>query len=123
MIRFSCPRCDAALKVPDDRVGEKVKCPKCGRPTTVPESLDDEPPVAELDESPRRKFPVWAWGAIAAGVLVLVVAVVLIAGRSGRNPANDTNRPAAEVEIERLQGRWKIVSTVIDSTPWEELVP
>jgi uncharacterized protein (TIGR03067 family) len=121
MIRFPCPRCDAALKAPDDRAGQKVTCPKCERAVPVPEP-EDVPPAELDDENPPRKFPAWAWGAIAAGILVLVVSIVLIVGWSGRN-SGDANRPAPEVEIERLQGRWKIVSTVIDGTPAEELVP
>jgi hypothetical protein len=28
-IRYSCPRCKAVLEAPDDRVGEKLNCPKC----------------------------------------------------------------------------------------------
>src|SRR5436305_868998 len=29
MIRFSCPECDMALKVADEKAGGKINCPRC----------------------------------------------------------------------------------------------
>ena len=54
MIRFPCPRCDAALKAPDGRAGQKLTCPKCQRAIAVPESLDDDPPAAKPDTHAGR---------------------------------------------------------------------
>jgi len=36
-IRFAC-RCGKKIKVPDDKIGNKVLCPDCGSPVVVPES-------------------------------------------------------------------------------------
>jgi hypothetical protein len=37
-IRFSCPTCNKALAVPDDKAGVKVACPGCKQPFRVPAS-------------------------------------------------------------------------------------
>jgi len=36
MIKYFCSRCGQKIAVPDDSVGEKVKCPKCGKSSPVP---------------------------------------------------------------------------------------
>ena len=30
MIHFSCPQCGKALKVPEEKAGRSVLCPRCG---------------------------------------------------------------------------------------------
>lgn len=38
MIRFACPVCRAVLAVPDNAIGKKGSCPKCGQRLLVPPS-------------------------------------------------------------------------------------
>lgn len=45
MIRFACPTCQKALKAPDNGVGRKVSCPRCGQWLLVP------PPVQLLNQT------------------------------------------------------------------------
>lgn len=47
MISMNCPSCDAKLKAPDDAVGKKTKCPKCGAAVTVPEPIYDAEVIPE----------------------------------------------------------------------------
>ena len=35
-IKFSCPKCDQPLVIPDELAGKRRKCPKCGVKFTVP---------------------------------------------------------------------------------------
>jgi predicted Zn finger-like uncharacterized protein len=53
-----CPSCDTKLKVPDERIGQKVRCPRCQEVFTAnAPDLEDEPrgigPSNERKESPR----------------------------------------------------------------------
>jgi hypothetical protein len=36
MMRFQCPTCQKKLKAPDDAVGQKTSCPRCGQRLQVP---------------------------------------------------------------------------------------
>src|SRR5947209_18939112 len=36
MIRFGCPRCKSVLECPDQSIGKKRDCPKCGQRLQVP---------------------------------------------------------------------------------------
>ncbi|HXG12973.1 MAG TPA: zinc-ribbon domain-containing protein [Gemmataceae bacterium] len=48
-----CPSCERKLRVPDDMLGKKVKCPKCGTTFTA-RGDDGGRPVADGDEPPGR---------------------------------------------------------------------
>jgi predicted Zn finger-like uncharacterized protein len=70
-ITIDCPSCNRKLRVPDDLLGKKVKCPTCGTNFTAGESAapppDEEeapapaptrrpaPPPDEYDEEPRAR--------------------------------------------------------------------
>jgi hypothetical protein len=112
VIRFTCPHCDAALKVPDDRTGQPIKCPKCKRPTTVPENLDDEPPVAELDEGPSRKVPAWGWAVIGVGVLLLLgvggVQLVQSVRRPAQSATSGSASSADDLTTDQGRTRWLV---------------
>jgi predicted Zn finger-like uncharacterized protein len=41
-IAFSCTSCEASMKVRDNLAGRKVKCPKCGELTRVPDEYEEE---------------------------------------------------------------------------------
>lgn len=45
MIEFSCPKCQAILRAPEEKIGAHSKCGSCGCPVQVPAL--DEPPVAQ----------------------------------------------------------------------------
>jgi hypothetical protein len=108
VIRFNCPRCDGALKVPDDRAGETVRCPKCGHPATIPESLDDEPPAAEHDTLRLRKAPLWAWGVAAFALLALAVGGVVVVRSGPKDGLTRAERAELEAKMKRdLPGTWE----------------
>ena len=37
---ISCPKCPMRMQVPDDATGKQVKCPRCGKQTTVSTPMD-----------------------------------------------------------------------------------
>src|SRR4051794_14833877 len=43
MIAFPCPKCQATLKAPDDKIGARSKCPRCGTPVEVSARLKSQP--------------------------------------------------------------------------------
>ena len=45
MIAFPCPKCRFTLKAPEEKVGARTKCPKCGCPVQVPGRPVSTPPV------------------------------------------------------------------------------
>lgn len=49
MLKFRCSNCQQKLGVPDEYAGRRVKCNKCGQPSTVPHPvvLEDTPPKTE----------------------------------------------------------------------------
>jgi DNA-directed RNA polymerase subunit RPC12/RpoP len=49
VIRFSCPQCGKVFKVPGEKAGRPVVCPRCGEPCVAPASA-----AAGRDEPERR---------------------------------------------------------------------
>src|SRR5712671_5314680 len=100
---IECPSCNRKLKVPDNLLGKKVKCPTCGNAFTAaeeppPPPEDDEepppPPEDDLDEAPdeddddapRKKKKKKKRGrsseylAPHRGTLILILGIVSLAG-------------------------------------------
>jgi hypothetical protein len=55
-----CPKCNRKLRVPENLMGKKVKCPSCGTAFTAAEAEEDLPTAPLIEEkeappSPRRK--------------------------------------------------------------------
>ncbi len=61
-ILAKCPSCQRKLRVPDNLIGRKVKCPGCGRTLTAAQA-EDVPTVSRVDEEEdppvarRREVP------------------------------------------------------------------
>lgn len=52
MIRFNCTSCGKRIKVPEQYVGKKGKCPKCRTAVVVPQpEVDTTPPAERKNES------------------------------------------------------------------------
>ena len=51
-IMFRCKRCNAKIKVPDDKAGKHGKCPKCANTVLVP--LETEPEFTNIRESDTK---------------------------------------------------------------------
>src|SRR6266436_5831080 len=49
-INTDCPSCNRKLRVPDELLGKKVKCPTCGTVFQADESAAPAPSVREEDE-------------------------------------------------------------------------
>jgi hypothetical protein len=47
MIRFTCEKCGAAIRVPEEHAGKQGRCPACQAVVTIP-----APPPAEVPQSP-----------------------------------------------------------------------
>src|SRR5262249_57991180 len=43
MIQFCCPGCNSGIEVSEDRGGNLIHCPHCGRPARVPTLVPIEP--------------------------------------------------------------------------------
>lgn len=48
-----CTQCETNIRCPDDRAGLEAKCPKCGKPFTVP--MQDDP-LATSPRPPERQL-------------------------------------------------------------------
>ncbi len=67
MIAFPCPKCQATLKAPEEKVGARTKCPYCGspvqvpgRPASAPWYVDDVLPVevpAQVEDLVKQDKP------------------------------------------------------------------
>jgi membrane protein YdbS with pleckstrin-like domain len=51
-ISLTCPSCGVNLRVPDDRIGRKTKCPKCHLTFTVPSPAE----TVHRENPPRRRI-------------------------------------------------------------------
>jgi predicted Zn finger-like uncharacterized protein len=56
----NCPSCRRALRVPDDLLGQQVKCPACGTIFTAnaagaPSAEEPAPPVRSREHEPQRR--------------------------------------------------------------------
>ncbi len=51
MVQFNCTSCKKRLMVPDEYVGNKVKCPKCSQINTVPGLSDQEGSAKKHEEN------------------------------------------------------------------------
>jgi hypothetical protein len=88
MIRFACPGCHTAFRVPGDKAGKRTTCPACGQPFRVPgrKRIRDS---ARPEEA--GKFPF-----LLAGCVVTLLAAVVAAGVAVyRPPAGQGAGPAA----------------------------
>jgi hypothetical protein len=56
MISFRCA-CGKPMQTRDDFAGKKVKCPKCGKLTTVPREATAPVPLAKPVRAPRPAAP------------------------------------------------------------------
>ncbi len=54
MIAFPCPKCHFTLKAPEEKVGARTKCPKCGCPVQVPGHPASAPPAVAEVSVPAR---------------------------------------------------------------------
>jgi predicted Zn finger-like uncharacterized protein len=97
---IECPSCNRKLKVPDNLLGKKVKCPTCGNAFTAaeepPPPIEDEeepppPPDDDLDEMPeeeeaprkkkkKKKGRSSEYLAPHRGTLVLILGIIALAG-------------------------------------------
>ena len=59
MISFTCAKCQATLKVGDDKAGMKGKCPKCGQLLVVPAvaAVAAQPVAAPAAPQPQAAAP------------------------------------------------------------------
>lgn len=65
-LTIRCPACNAALKVKDEFLGRKIKCPKCTHVMPIPqEPTDDEAGAPEEAVSARKPAPVARVGTAA----------------------------------------------------------
>lgn len=76
MIKFYCRACSKRIGVPDEHVGRKVKCPKCGTANSVPQAST---PV----DSPAESSSVAARQRDAAGGSVLLRELAELTDESG----------------------------------------
>jgi hypothetical protein len=87
MIRFPCPQCGKAIKVPGEQAGQPVICPRCGEPSVAPASSaagrDEAERPAPTEQSEQAQGPFrgmsgrlrWAVALVAAaGVVPLLLA-------------------------------------------------
>jgi hypothetical protein len=111
MIRFRCPRCQAALKAPKAKVAGVLVCPGYKETITVPTlapqpemALFDDPAERNKEDLLRRKsfrandkvsrrVPPWVWWSILPGagvafVLVVVLLLVLFLMTKSNKPAD-----------------------------------
>jgi hypothetical protein len=70
MIGFPCPKCNATLKAPEEKVGASTKCPHCGAAVQVQVPGPAPSPTAG---APASRSYLWPLAAVAVGAVVLSV--------------------------------------------------
>src|SRR5437763_2255520 len=48
----TCPRCSRQLRVPDELLGQLVKCPACSRTFTASAAAEEPPPLPVAESKP-----------------------------------------------------------------------
>lgn len=90
-VSFRCANaaCQNPLRVKDEAVGKRIKCPRCGQSMVVPAASTEAGPREATPKSPLRVQPrsgikpaqgqrprvLWPWFAGAAAVLMLIVMI------------------------------------------------
>lgn len=81
MIRFACPACDKALKVPVGWADEVADCPGCGQRVRVP-APTGRPPIQEVRINVDRYLEAIGfhlfWHLIGAFVILILVAGAIV---------------------------------------------
>jgi predicted Zn finger-like uncharacterized protein len=54
-IQISCPSCQRQLRVPDNLMGQMVKCPSCQNTFTA--TVEESPPTSRREENVREEAP------------------------------------------------------------------
>lgn len=57
MLSFKCPQCHVALRVADDKAGQKGKCPKCQAPLVIPQAPLSQAKVPTPTAPPPASAP------------------------------------------------------------------
>jgi hypothetical protein len=144
MIRFACPVCRAVLAVPDNAIGKKGPCPKCGQRVQIPAprritALGEPLPESSLiptNPSPEEyePRPRWwqgmrpsAWGVLAlfiglptVGVLTIATIAVSVVNRSENveEPGSSQSAPDRPGGLDRLDralaDRWRQIKNRVE---------
>ena len=134
MIRFSCPRCQAAYEYSDEMAGVKIRCSAgtCNQKLLIPRPIapEDRTMAAKLspyeDESGSRSSVgsksglIWIGAGVAALTLVsLVVIVLLTRGRTGKTADTGLAKTAASESkpAETIPAKKETKSAVIPPVP------
>ena len=56
MPKFRCSNCDQKLSGPEESVGKRAKCPKCGKVITIPMGAPNDPDRRSRSRSRRDRF-------------------------------------------------------------------
>ncbi len=110
MLNFKCPQCHVALKVADDKAGQKGKCPKCHAPLVVPtQEPAQEVAPQPLETGPARApapamdpYIVWKVMALAL-VAIFFVAIIQ---KSCSPPAVTTEESESVLELLPKEGAY-----------------
>jgi predicted RNA-binding Zn-ribbon protein involved in translation (DUF1610 family) len=86
-MQTECVQCHAPIEVPDDRAGEKFKCPACAAATPITASKSDEL-VARRDLLERREKIRAKAAKFEAGAAVFLFLAVIIFGTSLASSVN-----------------------------------
>ncbi|MEM6915439.1 MAG: hypothetical protein AAF491_02640, partial [Verrucomicrobiota bacterium] len=113
-IKFTCPHCQAKLRVPTHLAGISAPCPKCGRKITAPTDLDS---VVD-DEAPRKKTSANA----DAAPKTVVEKAAPVAKREAPAPTLPEAPPAATLPPVPPSVS-AVAPAVIEAPPVEERVP
>ncbi|RME39186.1 MAG: hypothetical protein D6788_05985 [Planctomycetota bacterium] len=54
-IELHCTRCQKLIRAPDNAGGKRGKCPYCGHSMYIPMPVEDEIPLAPVDEEEERR--------------------------------------------------------------------
>jgi serine/threonine protein kinase len=110
-VSFPCTECGRKLKVKVELAGKKVRCPRCSKPTHVPEASAITAPPSPA--RPRRRREV-----LAAFALSGVLGALLVAGIWQAQSSHHDNTPFVS-RLEVLANRVKAERTnVIDARPY-----
>jgi len=92
VLSFKCPQCNAALKVAEDKAGQKGKCPKCHAPMVVPNQGPAHVVAAQplgtgpASAPPPAMDPYFVWKGMA--LVLVAIATVAITYKSCSRDGN-----------------------------------
>jgi predicted Zn finger-like uncharacterized protein len=133
MIHFSCPNCRAGLKIAEDKIGRRLRCPTCGKTFEAPEPVPSATPAAtdyvpfdtwEATPTERKTgFLFLTLGILLACAFLIMIVVVARNNSPVVARSRDAAAPPTTVQQERYPPEEPSTAPVCRSVPRKPTTP